>query len=94
MKTSTRTRDDLRRVEEEIAIEQAKVTWNYTMEVFRRKQAILRQLLNKNKNVDIVFLLDWTGSMAEYMDEVKNQIKQIVDQISEMYENNVRVAFV
>ena len=32
--------------------------------------------------------------MAEYIDEVKNQIKQIVDQISEMYENNVRVAFV
>ena len=40
MKTSTRTREDLQGVEEEIAREQAKVTWNYTMEVFRRKQAV------------------------------------------------------
>ena len=93
-KTSTRTRDDLRRVEEEIAREQAKVTSKYTMEVFRRKQAMLLQLLEKNKNVDVVFLLDCTGSMAGYINEVKNQIKQIVKQISEMYENNVRVAFV
>ena len=93
-KTSTRTRDDLRRVEEEIAREQARATSNYTMELFERKQEMLRQMLEKNKNVDVVFLLDCTGSMAGYIEEAKNQIKKIVEQILEMYENNVRVAFI
>ena len=93
-KTSTRTRDDLRRVEEAIAREQARATSNYTMELFERKQEMLRQMLEKNKNVDVAFLLDCTGSMAGYIIEAKNQIKKIVEQILEVYENNVRVAFV
>ena len=76
--TSTRTRENLRLVEEKIAREQAKVTSDQTMEVFRRKQALLQQMLEKNKNVDVVFVLDCTGSMSGYIDGIKNQIKDIV----------------
>ena len=93
-KTSTGTREELRRVEEEIAKERAKATSDYTREVFEQKQELLRKMLEKNKNVDVVFLLDCTGSMAGYINEAKNQIKKIAEDISEMYENNVRVAFV
>ena len=93
-KTSTGTREELRRVEEEIAKERARATSDYTREVFEKKQELLRKMLEKNKNVDVVFLLDCTGSMAGYINEAKNQIKKIAEDISEMYENNVRVAFV
>ena len=93
-KTSTGTREELRRVEEEIAKERAKATSDYTREVFERKQELLRKMLEKNKNVDVVFLLDCTGSMAGYINEAKNQIKKIAEDISAIYENNMRVAFV
>ena len=89
-KTSTRTKEGLRKVEEEIEKERTKATSDYTREVFEKKQELLRKMLEKNKNVDVVFLLDCTRSMAGYIDEAKKQIKKIV----EMYENNVRVAFV
>ena len=92
--TSTRTRENLRLVEEKIAREQAKVTSNQTMAVFRRKQAMLQQMLEKNKNVDVVFVLDCTGSMSGYIDGIKNQIKDIVGQVSRVYENRIRVGFV
>ena len=94
LKTKTRTREDLRRVEEEIARERAKEISSYTVEVFNKKQELLRQMLVKNKNVDVAFLLDCTGSMAGYINEAKNQIKKIVQDIGDMYENNVQVAFV
>ena len=94
IRTSTGTREELRRVEEEIAKERAKVTSEYTREVFEKKQELLKKMLEKNKNVDVVFLLDCTGSMAGYIEEAKNQIKKIAQDISAVYENNVYVAFV
>ena len=67
---------------------------SYTVEVFKKKQELLKQMLAKNKNVDVAFLLDCTGSMAGYINEAKNQIKKIVQDIGDMYENNVQVAFI
>ena len=37
-----------------------------------------RELLEKNKNVDVVFLLDCTRNMTGYINQFKNEIKQIV----------------
>ena len=87
LKTKTRTREELRKVEEEIARERAKEISSYTVEVFKKKQELLKQMLAKNKNVDVAFLLDCTGSMAGYINEAKNQIKKIVQDIGDMYEN-------
>ena len=94
MKTSTRTREELKKVEEEILKVREKESSAYTLEVFKKKQELLRKLLENNKNADVAFLVDCTGSMASYIGETKNQIQKIVSEIVEMYDNKVCVAFV
>ena len=44
MKTSTRTREELKKVEEEILKVREKETSAYTLEVFKKKQELLRKL--------------------------------------------------
>ena len=58
------------------------------------KQEILANLLEQNKNADIAFLCDCTGSMAGYISETKNHIKNIISEITGVYDNRLRVAFV
>ena len=94
LNTSTKTREKLHKVEAEILRYRQKEISNHTMEVFKYKQKILEEMLEKNKNVDVAFMLDCTGSMSSFINEAKNQINKIVTEITESYDNEVRVAFV
>ena len=55
MKTTTHTREELKRVEKEIQFAREKETSSYTMEEFKKKQEILANLLEQNKNADTLF---------------------------------------
>ena len=94
MKTSTTTKEKLRLVDADIRRQREKETSSYTLEMFKKKQLLLRKMLEQNKDVDVAFMLDCTGSMASYINETKGQIKKIVSEITEMYDNTFRVAFV
>ena len=50
---------------------------SYTLEVFKKNQNLLANLVEKNKNDDIAFLVDCTGSMAGYINETKSISKQL-----------------
>ena len=45
--------------------------------------------MQQNLNVDLVFLIDCTGSMASYIDCTKRQIANIVRACIEEFENKV-----
>jgi len=94
IKTSTKTREMLWKVEKQIKMEREKALSKYELEVFKKKQDFLSILLDKHKDVDVAFLLDCTGSMSSYIQEAKNKITTLVDSITSKYENKVRLAFV
>lgn len=54
----------------------------------------LREIIKENSHVDIAFLVDCTGSMASYINEVKNHIHDIVRGIFDKFDNKIRLAFV
>ena len=92
--TSTKTREKLKQVEEAIKKEKENRTSTKTIQIFRKKQEILRKMIKDNSSLDVAFLVDCTGSMAPYIAETKNDIEEIVSSIKEMFENTVQVAFV
>ena len=93
-KTTTRTREELKHVESELVKQRTREISSFTGEVFQKKQEMLRRMLAHSKNVDVAFVLDCTGSMAGYINEAKNQIRKIVEEVTEMYDNKMRVAFI
>jgi uncharacterized protein YegL len=62
-----------------IIVDMCKVTFNF-------------QLLQQ---VDLCFLVDCTGSMGSYIEAVKNNVKQLRDDLVEQYKGcDIRFAFV
>eukprot|EP00092_Neocalanus_flemingeri_P012286 GFUD01013244.1.p1 GENE.GFUD01013244.1~~GFUD01013244.1.p1 ORF type:complete len:679 (-),score=176.64 GFUD01013244.1:244-2280(-) len=94
IKTTTRTRKELDNVEKAIKTARKKETSSYTLEVFKKKQELLANLLDQNKHADVAFLVDCTGSMAGYIKQTKDDINKIVSKVTEMFDNKLRVAFV
>ena len=46
-------------------------------------------MIKNNSNVDVVFMLDCTGSMSSYIDNTKSQMQSIIEACVEDYENKV-----
>jgi hypothetical protein len=42
---------------------------------FQEKQKILEAMIQQNSNVDVVFMLDCTGSMYSHINETQSQVK-------------------
>ena len=63
-------------------------------ERLRERQKLLVKLISKSSDLDVVFLMDCTGSMSYYINETKEKIEYVVNFVKEEYENTVRIAFV
>jgi hypothetical protein len=55
----------------------------------KNRQKHLEAMIKKNLNLDVVFMLDCTGSMAPYIETAKSQIKNIITTCIEEHENKV-----
>jgi hypothetical protein len=55
------------------------------MEIFKKKQELIANLLDQNKNADVAFHVDCTGSMAGYINQTKTNINKIVSEITDIY---------
>ena len=62
--TSSRTRAELKKMNDAIEEERAKKTSTKTKEEFKRRQDIFKGMLKQCSEVDVVFLVDCTGSMV------------------------------
>ena len=63
-------------------------------ENFRRRQDLLQQIIIDNSSIDVAFLVDCTDSMSPYINNVKLGIEHVVESITNMFENKMKVAFV
>ena len=81
-------------VEANIKREKDKMLSTKTIELFNKKQETLAKLIIENSSLDLVFLVDCTGSMLPYISQTKQDIDYIVDFIKEEFENKVKLAFV
>ena len=81
-------------VEANIKGEKDKMLSTKTIELFNKKQETLAKLIIENSSLDLVFLVDCTGSMLPYISQTKQDIHYIVDFIKEEFENKVKLAFV
>jgi len=87
-------RDELERIEAEIYNARARQIEEEENVRFLRKQKLLEKMLKKYKSLDLVFMVDCTGSMAPYINEVKEKIGDVVSFSKETYDNNIRLSFV
>ncbi len=88
--TTTRTREMLSKVKREVAEEKAKLTTSKTLAELERQEAMLRKLKEQERDTDVAFLLDCTGSMWSHIEAAKNNIKQVVDEIMGRYAKCVK----
>lgn len=109
LKTGVRTRSKLERLRDEVAeLENSRYTKTRTKDqiselqtektfIEARKMEIARvfQLMTASRSVQLCFMVDCTGSMASYIQEVKEKIQMIVDRSKgEFPDLNLAVAFV
>ena len=81
-------------MEANIKREKDKLLSTKTIELFKKKQETLAKLIIQNSSLDLVFLVDCTGSMFPYIFQTKQDIDYIVDFIKEEFENKVKLGFV
>ena len=81
-------------MEAAIKREKDKMHSTKTKQLFMKKQETLAKLIIDNSSLDVAFMVDCTGSMSEYIDQVKEKIEFIVNSIKEEFENKVKIAFV
>ena len=60
----------------------------------KQRQRYLVQIIAKNSDLDVAFLMDCTSSMSDYINEAKENIDYVVKLIKKEYKNKVRIAFV
>ncbi|CAD7696787.1 unnamed protein product [Ostreobium quekettii] len=64
-------------------------------EMTRKRQMVIDAMFVKAQQCDLCFVVDCTGSMAAYIREVKNKVKEMVDDITSRFRYlKVRIAFV
>jgi len=53
------------------------------------RQKLLEGMIKETSNLDLVFMLDCTGSMGSYIETTKSQMNSIITACVEEYENKV-----
>ena len=92
--TSLTAKNSATIMEANIKREKDKMLSTKTIELFHKKQETLAKLIIQNSSLDLVFLVDCTGSMFPYISQTKQDIDYIVDFIKEEFENKVKLGFV
>lgn len=65
-------------------------------QILQRKYEIneILNLAKVNSAIDVCFLMDCTGSMREYIDAAKSQVRMLTQTISHLYSTKIRLGFV
>ena len=92
--TTKITKDSVSKLENAIKQQRNKKLAKRRIEIFREKQEVLQKLIVDNSTLDVVFLVDCTKSMEPYINETKDNVEHVVDEIKRVFENEVKVAFV
>ncbi len=78
-----RTRELLCKVKNDIEEKNTKLASSRTRMEYEKQQNLLRKMKEKEKTIDVAFLLDCTKSMRRHIDAAKANITDIVEKIKE-----------